>query len=110
MVTVKELREKLRNNGYDTTELNNEEMTLFNRVDALTNHKGKLVKSFEGKIYIILDIVESADTGNGMVLYKAMYGDYTKYVSQIDLFLSEIAYQGTEEIEQDYRFKFIELH
>lgn len=44
-----------------------------------------------------------------MVVYKAMYGDYKKYVRPIDMFLSKVDKSKYPNVEQTYRFEFIQL-
>lgn len=109
MITVKDLKQKVKNSGYDITGLNNEELELFNRIDELNQHEGKLVKHFKDKIYIILGVVEHTETGEEMVVYKAMYGDYKKYVRPIDMFLSKVDKSKYPKVEQTYRFEFVLL-
>lgn len=59
MITVKELKEKIRKNDYDVSVLTDEDFELFNRVDALNQYEGKLVKHFKGKFYLVLGVVKS---------------------------------------------------
>lgn len=109
MITVKKLKEKIESNDYDITNLNDEESELFNRIDTLNNHESKLVKHFNKKFYLILGVVEHTQTSEEMVVYKAMYGNYKKYVMPIDIFLSKVDKNKYPDIEQEYNFMFIEL-
>lgn len=106
MITVKE---KIRKNDYDVSGLTDEEFELFNRVDTLNQYEGKLVKHFKDKLYLVLGVVEHTETGEEMVVYKTMYGDYKKYVRPIDMFLSKVDKIKYPDVEQEYRMEFIEL-
>jgi hypothetical protein len=109
MISVKELEEKLEKNNYDSSILNNEELELLNRVMLLRDHEGKIVKHFKDKFYLILGVVEHTETKDKMVVYKAMYDTYKKYVRPIDMFLSKVDKEKYPDVEQEYRFEFIEI-
>jgi hypothetical protein len=106
---VKELHEKVKQLNYDITSLNEEESALFERVDTLRQHIGKLAKHFKNKFYLILDIAEHTETGEEMVIYKAMYDNYKVYARPIDMFLSKVDKEKYTESKQEYRFEFIYL-
>lgn len=110
MISVKELNEKLKKNNYDLIDLTYEENELFSRVGDLKNHKGKLVKHFKGKCYLILDIAEHTESGEELVIYKAMYGDYKIYARPIDMFISKVDKVKYPNINQTYRFELVELN
>jgi hypothetical protein len=109
MITVKELTEKLRKNDYDITLLNDEECILYNKLSILDKHEGRLVKHFKNKLYLVLGTVEHTETGEELVVYKAMYGDYKKYARPIDMFLSKVDKVKYPNVEQEYRMEFIEI-
>lgn len=109
MLTVNKLKEKLERINYDITLLNPEEEQLFHRVGSFRKHEGKLAKHFKGKLYLILGTVEHAETGEELVIYKAMYGDYEKYARPIDIFLSKVDKEKYPEIDQEFKFEFIEF-
>lgn len=110
MIIVKELKEKIKKADYDISSLSNEELELFERISQLNQHKGKLARHFKGKFYMILEIVEHTETGDELVIYKAMYDDYKKYARPIDMFLSKVDKEKHPTSEQEYRFQFIELN
>lgn len=110
MVTVKELMEKVQKLNYDVTTLTEEELDLFNRVTYLKEHKGTLVRHFKGKFYMIIDIAQHTETGEELVIYKAMYGDYKIFARPIDMFLSKVDKDKYPEADQEYRLEFVTLN
>ena len=109
MLSVKELNKKLKENDYDLTKLSDEENELFCRVGEIRRHEGKLARHFKGKCYLILDTVEHTETGEELVIYKAMYGDYKKYARPIDMFISKVDRNKYPDADQEYRIELIEL-
>ena len=108
-MSVKEVMRKVKELQYDPLNLSDEEYSLFRRATDLKNYEGKLVKHFKGKCYLILGIAEHTETGEDLVMYKAMYGDYKKYVRPIDMFLSKVDKVKYPDAKQKYRMEFIEL-
>lgn len=109
MITVKELREKLNERNYDLPTFSDEECELFARLNDLKRFEGKLVRHFKGKVYMVLGTAKHTETEEELVIYKAMYGDYSTFVRPIDMFLSKVDKTKYPEAEQEYRLEFIEL-
>lgn len=109
MLTVKKLNEKLNETNYDLCKFSLEECELFQRVSELKQHEGKIVKHFKGKFYMVLGIAEHTETGEELVMYKAMYGNYKTYARPIDMFLSEVDRVKYPDVVQKYRLEFIEF-
>lgn len=109
MLSVKELSEKLKKVEYDVTLLSNEEYELFGRLGTVRNYQGKLVRHFKGKFYLVLNIAEHTETGEEVVIYKAMYGDYKIYARPIDMFVSKVDKVKYPDVSQAYRFELVEL-
>lgn len=109
MITVKELNLKLKETEYDLDNLSEEECDLLYDVNRIRSGIGKIVRHFKGKFYLLLDIVEHTETGEELVIYKAMYDDYKKYARPIDMFISKVDKIKYPEAEQEYRFELVEL-
>ncbi|WP_297635230.1 DUF1653 domain-containing protein [uncultured Clostridium sp.] len=69
--------------------------------------KGKVVKHFKGKLYLVIDIAYHSETQEEMVLYKALYGEFGIFVRPKEMFLSEVDRGKYPDCGQKYRFQLI---
>lgn len=71
---------------------------------------GKIYKHFKGKLYIVLDIVNDAeskgiDEYQKVVIYQALYEDNLKWARSYDMFNSEVDHEKYPLVAQKYRFE-----
>lgn len=71
----------------------------------LTVLKGTMFRHFKGDLYLLLDIAEHTETGEKMVIYKALYGPCKVYARPIDMFLSLVDREKHPDAVQKYRFE-----
>ena len=73
---------------------------------------GGRYRHFKGREYIVLDVVNDADSeGNDirkLVIYEAQYGDHQRWARELNEFLSEIEPERQAQFQQKYRFEEIE--
>ena len=70
---------------------------------------GRVYKHFNGDYYLVEDIVIDSETKGKMVLYRALYGDGTRYVRPYDMFASRVDRVKYPNVNQEDRFELQEI-
>ena len=69
----------------------------------------RVYRHFKGKYYMVHMIAEHTETGEKMVIYQAMYGDYKMYARPFEMFTSKVDKEKYPEVEQEYRFELVNM-
>ncbi len=75
----------------------------------LIRQKGKIFRHFKGDLYLFIDLVKHSETGEILVLYKALYGDCGLYVRPYTMFYEEVPKDRLNPTGQKYRFEYYEV-
>ena len=69
----------------------------------MTIAKG-IYKHYKGNLYEVIEVATHSETGEELVVYRTLYGDYSMWVRPLDMFQERVEIDGREVP----RFSFVE--
>lgn len=75
----------------------------------ITKDCGKIFRHFKGDHYLLIDFVKHSETGETLVLYKALYGECGLYVRPYKMFVEEVPEDKENPTGQHYRFECVKV-
>ena len=70
-------------------------------------HEKDSIENILNYMYIVIDIAEHTESGEPLIIYKALYGNHKTYARPAEMFISPVDKVKYDKIEQNERMRYI---